>query len=62
MTKTKPVRITEDVYNKANELMASERERDTTLSRALTRTDTNWFTELVERGMTAYIHDTKRDR
>lgn len=62
MTETKPIRITIDVYEKAKELMLSEQKRNTPMSRAFARTDTNWFSELVDRGMTAYLHDTKQDR
>ena len=62
MTKTHPIRITEDVYEKVMELMTSERERGTSLAKAYTRTDTNWFSEIMERGITAYLHDTKQDR
>ena len=62
MTKTMPVRVTMDVYERAIKVRDTERQRGSPMARALTRTDTNWFTELVDRGVTAYLHDTKQDR
>ncbi len=51
-----------DVYERAINLRDMERKRGSPMARALTRTDTNWFTELMDRGVTAYLHDTKQDR
>ena len=62
MTETRPVRITRELYDRAIELMGKEKETGTRMSRAVTRTETNWFSELIERGIAAYQADEGEER
>ena len=50
-----------DVFERAIRARDMVRQKGSTMGKALTRTDTNWFTELVDRGVTAYLHDTKQE-
>lgn len=62
MTETRPVRITSEAYKKAKKLMDEEKDRGTPMGKALTITETSWFSNLVDIGCQSYLHDRKMDR